>query len=105
MTAPPWGTHPDPTDPHPDCGHEWHGADGGACPRCGWDSHPIPDTAPSGRFIAPWDALDDCGVCVMVAAIGGPVRAAQVACPVHGDPAFGVSDRLSPAPNPDQTRP
>lgn len=24
------------------CAHEWHGADGGACPGCGWDSHPIP---------------------------------------------------------------
>lgn len=28
-------------DPHPDCPHEWHGADGGACPQCGWDSHPV----------------------------------------------------------------
>ncbi|WP_051723713.1 hypothetical protein [Micromonospora chokoriensis] len=24
------------------CAHEWHGADGGRCPGCGWDSHPIP---------------------------------------------------------------
>ncbi len=28
-------------DPNPDCGHEWHGADGGPCPWCGWDSHPV----------------------------------------------------------------
>lgn len=27
------------------CGHELHGADGGPCPGCGWDSHPIPTTA------------------------------------------------------------
>lgn len=29
-------------DPHPDCPGEFHGADGGACVVCGWDSHPIP---------------------------------------------------------------
>ena len=28
---------PDPRDPHPDCKHEWHGADGGPCPDCGWN--------------------------------------------------------------------
>jgi Holliday junction resolvasome RuvABC endonuclease subunit len=37
----PWGTHPQPGDPG-HCGHELHGADGGPCPGCGWDSHPIP---------------------------------------------------------------
>lgn len=35
-------------DPHPDCPHEWHGADGGACPLCGWDSHPVDE----GRRVA-----------------------------------------------------
>jgi hypothetical protein len=29
-------------DPHPDCLGEFHGADGGPCTVCGWDSHPIP---------------------------------------------------------------
>lgn len=29
--------------PDIDCGDELHGADGGACPTCGHDSHPIPD--------------------------------------------------------------
>lgn len=34
-------------DPRPDCRGEFHGADGGACQVCGWDSHPIPPlTAP-----------------------------------------------------------
>ncbi len=28
-------------DPAPTCPHEWHGGDGGPCPTCGWDSHPI----------------------------------------------------------------
>ncbi|MFB6392578.1 HNH endonuclease [Polymorphospora lycopeni] len=42
--------------PHvPSCGDELHGADGGACPGCGWDSHPIPPlpAPPVGR--APWE--------------------------------------------------
>lgn len=26
----------------PTCPDELHGADGGPCPTCGWDSHPIP---------------------------------------------------------------
>lgn len=29
-------------DPFPACPGEFHGADGGACQVCGWDSHPIP---------------------------------------------------------------
>lgn len=33
-------------DPFPNCPDEFHGADGGACQTCGWDSHPIP--APDG---------------------------------------------------------
>jgi DNA-binding transcriptional ArsR family regulator len=32
-------------DPRPDCPDEFHGADGGACRTCGWDSHPIPGGA------------------------------------------------------------
>lgn len=28
-------------DPHPDCPDQYHGADGGACQTCGWDSHPV----------------------------------------------------------------
>jgi hypothetical protein len=32
-------------DPNPDCPDEFHGADGGACATCGWDSHPIADHA------------------------------------------------------------
>lgn len=30
-----------PVDPHPECPDQFHGADGGPCPTCGWDSHPI----------------------------------------------------------------
>jgi hypothetical protein len=71
-------------DPHPDCGHEWHGADGGACPGCGLDSHPIPDQPAQPAGLGPWDRYDTCGRCVLVAAIGGPVRAAQAGCPEHG---------------------
>lgn len=36
-----------PADPHPECRAEWHGADGGACPACGWDSHPVPTKTPA----------------------------------------------------------
>lgn len=31
-----WGTHPSAV---PYCGHELHGADGGACPGCGFDPY------------------------------------------------------------------
>lgn len=85
MTAPVWGTHPDPGDPYPDCGHEWHGADGGPCPACGWDSHPIP----TGRALAveaaspPWDVLDDCGVCLLVLTADGQMRTNHTNCPTH----------------------
>lgn len=71
-------------DPHPDCRHEWHGADGAPCPACGWDSHPIPTTPADLPGLAPWDRYDGCGRCVLVSAIGGPVRATQADCPQHG---------------------
>lgn len=44
-----------PADPFPRCPGEFHGADGGACSACGWDSHPVSglvsvttETNPSG---------------------------------------------------------
>lgn len=36
----------------PACTDELHGADGGACPGCGWDSHPIP-AEPAGPWANP----------------------------------------------------
>lgn len=32
-------------EPDPDCGHEWHGADGGPCPWCGWDPYKLTEGA------------------------------------------------------------
>jgi hypothetical protein len=39
----------------PDCGHEFHGADGGACPGCGWVSHPIPSVPTTPMPTPPWE--------------------------------------------------
>ncbi|GGM26916.1 hypothetical protein GCM10011608_09630 [Micromonospora sonchi] len=40
------------------------------------------ENEPAG--LAPWDRYDDCGRCVLVAALGGPVRVTQADCPTHG---------------------
>jgi hypothetical protein len=42
----------------PACPDELHGADGGPCPTCGWDSHPIPST-PTASLPPPWESTTD----------------------------------------------
>jgi hypothetical protein len=39
------------------CPDEIHGADGGPCPTCGWDSHPIPSTP--APLSPPWESTTD----------------------------------------------
>lgn len=38
--------HEYPQDPHPDCQDEFHGADGGRCPSCGWNPYVPPQAEP-----------------------------------------------------------
>lgn len=50
----PFGGRSD-SDPYPACGHEFHGADGGACPGCGFNSHPIPTEPTPPLPTPPWE--------------------------------------------------
>lgn len=56
------GLWPDPAgfltaDPSPGCRDQWHGADGGKCPTCGWDPYRIAGAEP------PMELLHTCVRC------------------------------------------